>query len=190
MKEFHSHGIHFEYPDGWRINQDLDGNRVVITLQGPGTAFWMVSICRDRPDREQLMQEALGSFREDYLGCDIYDGKGQICLLPTLAQDVDFIHHDLINSASLLACETDDATLLVLSQVSDVDKAEVDEDLKAISESLMYEPSDYEEDGEPEANVFEYDNLFRHAAVDDPEPTQEPEAKPVATKVAESSSEQ
>ena len=78
MKEFHSHGIHFEYPDGWRINQDIDGNRVVLTLTGPGTAFWMVSICRDRPDRELLMEEALGSFREDYLGCDIYDGKGEI----------------------------------------------------------------------------------------------------------------
>ena len=182
MKEFHSHGIHFEYPDGWRINQDLDGTRVVLTLTGPGTAFWVVSICRERPDRELLMEEALGSFREDYLGCDIYDGKGEICLLPTLAKCVDFIHHDLISTAELYACETDDATLLVLSQVSDVDKSEADESLAAITESLMYEPSNHDADDEPDGKVFEYDNLFRHAAVDPPEPTPESEARPVEVK--------
>ena len=185
MKEFHSQGIHFEYPDGWRINQDIDGSRVVLTLIGPGTAFWMVSICQDRPDRELLMEEALGSFREDYLGCDIYEGKGEICLLPTLAKDVDFIHHDLISTAMLFACETDDATLLVLSQVSDVDKLEVEEDLNAITESLMYEPSDHEDDDEPEGKIFEYDNLFRHTTVVEPEPTPESEVKPVSAEVNE-----
>ena len=156
MQVFEGHGIRFEHPGGWEVtrNQD-DDEHVSVTVEASRTAFWTVSIMRDRPLVEAVIDSVLESFRSEYDEVDVYESEEAICLLPTASLDIDFVCMELINRASIRVCETDDCTIFVLVQHCDTETAETKSQLRAVTDSLMWEAAD-----DPVANPFEFDNLF------------------------------
>ena len=156
MQVFEAHGIRFEHPDGWTVAQNLeDDEHITISIEASGTAFWMVSLMRDRPPAEVIIDSVLESFRSEYDEVDVYDSTDQICLLPTEACDVDFVCMELINHARIRVCETDDCSLLVLQQFSDQESNDIKRQLDSLTDSLMWESDD-----DPMADPFEFQNLF------------------------------
>jgi hypothetical protein len=72
---------------------------------------------------------------------------------------VDFYELEMVNHASLRACETDNTTIFVLLQMSDTEREANGLLLKAISDSLMWDSGDDDElDGK--LDPFAFDNLF------------------------------
>lgn len=159
MAVFEEHGIRFEYPDGWEISHEHHEEDFSVTVESEGTAFWMLSVLAGRPPAEEVIDAALGSFEAEYDSVDVSENAERICMLPTVAVDVDFYELEMVNHASLRACETDNTTIFVLLQMSDTEREATWPLLKAISDSLMWDSGDDDElDGE--LDPFAFDNLF------------------------------
>ena len=159
MAVYEEPGVRFEYPDNWELSHEHHDEDFSVTIESEGTAFWMLSVLQGRPVAEDVIEAALESFRAEYEPVDVYESEASICMLPTLARDVDFYELEMVNRASLLACETDSTTIFVLFQMSDTERAEAEPLLKAITDSLMCELSDGV-DVDSETGPFAFDNLF------------------------------
>ena len=158
MAVYAEHGVRFEYPDGWGLSHEHEDDDFTVTVESGGTAFWMLSVLSGRPAAEDVVVAALESFKSEYKSLDVYESPEQICLLPTVATEVDFYELEMVNRASLRACETDSTTIFVLSQMADSERDEVGPQLKAIFDSLMCESDDADVDNE--SGPFAFDNLF------------------------------
>lgn len=156
MQVFEAHGIRFEHPEGWAVTQNQeDAEHVTVSVEATGTAFWMISIMRDRPPSDAIVDSVLDSFRSEYDDVDVYESDVRICLLPTESYDLDFVCMELINHARIRVCETDDCSILVLQQFSDQETAEIQSHLDTMTDSLTWESA-----GDPMADPFGYQNLF------------------------------
>ncbi len=159
MSVYEGHGVRFEYPSDWEISQDKDEGNTAVTVESGGTAFWMLSILEERPEAQDVIQAALESLQAEYEVCDVYESSEQICLLPTEGCDVDFTCLEMINRASLRACEGDTSSLFGLYQTSDIETDEMAPQLQAITKSLSWEVAgDLDENFG--ADPAEFDNLF------------------------------
>ena len=158
MAVYEEHGVRFEYPDGWELSHEHHDEDFTVTVESGGTAFWMLSVLAGRPAAEDVVAAALESFKTEYDSLDVYESADRICLLPTVATEVDFYELEMVNRASLRACETDSTTIFVLSQMADTEREEIGPQLKAISDSLMCESDDADLDDE--SGPFAFDNLF------------------------------
>ena len=158
MAVYEEHGVRFEYPDGWELSHEHHDEDFNVTVESGGTAFWMLSVLAGRPAAEDVVAAALESFKTEYDSLDVYESADRICLLPTVATEVDFYELEMVNRASLRACETDATTIFVLSQMADTEREDVGPQLKAISDSLMCESDDA--DFDDESGPFAFDNLF------------------------------
>ena len=159
MAVYEEHGVRFEYPDGWELSHEHHDEDFTVTVESGGTAFWMLSVLSGRPVAEDVIEAALDSFRSEYEPVDVYESDDSICMLPTVAKDVDFYELEMVNRASLRVCETDSTTIFVLSQMADTEREEVGPLLKVISDSLMCDSGD---EGElvDDLAPFAFDNLF------------------------------
>lgn len=159
MAVFDEHGVRFEYPDGWELSHEHHDDDLSVTVESEGTAFWMLSVLQGRPAAEDVISAAVESFKAEYESLDVYESADRICMLPTVATEIDFYELEMVNYASLRACETDDTTLFVLLQMSDTERAEAGPLLKAISDSLTWDSGD-DELLDDAAAPFAFDNLF------------------------------
>jgi hypothetical protein len=159
MAVYEEHGVRFEYPDGWEISHEHQDEDFTVTVESEGTAFWMLSVLSGRPAAEEVIDAALGSFETEYDSVDVCENKEQICMLPTVAVEVDFYELEMVNHASLRACETDDTTIFVLLQMSDTERESDGPLLKAISDSLMWDSGD-DDELNAELDPFAFKNLF------------------------------
>jgi hypothetical protein len=133
---YEGNGIRFRYPGYWEIVEQTGDESTSITVASPETSFWSVSLFRDFPSPQQLIASAIEAFREEYDEVDVYPSADILGDRPGLAQDVDFVCFELINSAYLRAFQTDRFTVLVLYQGFDGELAETRPLLEAISASL------------------------------------------------------
>lgn len=157
MAVYEEHGVRFEYPDNWELSHEHHDEDFSVTVESEGTAFWMLSVLQGRPVAEDVIEAALESFRGEYDPVDVYESEDSICMLPTVARDVDFYELEMVNRASLRVCETDSTTIFVLLQMSDTEREEAEPLLKAITDSLMCESDD---DGMAGSDPFAFENLF------------------------------
>lgn len=162
MKTFQGHGISFQYMPTWEITREIGSDRIDIAVLGPGTAFWVLSLIQHRTNLDDLVNEAVSSFIDEYGTCDTYPSDESICLLPTVGKDVDFFHQDLITRVSIRACEGEVDSILLVYQLADVDKDESFDILKAMTDSLVLESYDQtdEELDDTDIPAFQFHNLF------------------------------
>ena len=156
MQVYEAHGVRFEYPDDWKISIDEDNDQTAVTVEGPGTAFWTLSIISERPPAEEIIESALQCFEEEYTNVDVYEVDERICLLPTIARDLEVISLDLVSKVSLRVCETDDFSIFTMLQFADAEADTAEKALKAINASLTWETDEETPTGDP----FDFDNLF------------------------------
>ena len=136
QNSYHEHGVRFQYPSHWELTERQSPNEVTITVSSPETSFWSLVMFFDRPSPENLIESAIGAFREEYDEIDVYPAEAMLCARTNVARDVEFVCLDLINSAFVRAFQTSLFSALILYQGTDCELEESKEILESISASL------------------------------------------------------
>ena len=147
MNEVYSaHGVHFEFPDRWELAEESTGSDVFVTVSSPETSFWSLTLFRDRPSPQQVLTEAVEAYQDEYEELDAYPGEGTLAGRRGLSCDLEFVCLEMINSAFLRVCRTDEFTALVLYQGTDHELNDTRPLLEQITKTLTFEPSEEHED--------------------------------------------
>lgn len=140
MTSYHDHGVRFEYPDGWDLEEERFGTETHIGVSGEGSSFWSLVLFDDRPDPETVLDTALGAFRDEYEELDEYDvAESGTPGEEIAARDLQFVCMELVSSAFLRAFRGPFATGLVLYQGEDRELEETGELLDGITQSLDWD---------------------------------------------------
>jgi hypothetical protein len=122
VKEFDAHGLRFRYPGSWTVSDDTTDDKIAVTVQSDGSAFWTVAVFPDAPQPARVVESAVAAYRDDYPELDVYppetraDTRGTV-----LSRDLEFVCLELIAAARIESFQTGGATVLVLFQGSDVE---------------------------------------------------------------------
>lgn len=135
---FDDHGIRFEYPADWELDVTDDGPRLTVSVQSAtGLAFALVTVDDDRPEPEDLADEALAALREEYPTLHVIPALEVIDGHKAVGHDVEFMSLDLNNAGAIRAFRTPRRTIFVLAQWSDdLEGEEAELTLKALRRSL------------------------------------------------------
>lgn len=140
---YDDHGIRFQFPDEWELNEDLNDNELSISINSPGTSFWSLTVDFENRSPEMLVKSAIDAFRQAYQDVDSYTVESKICGRPTVARDLDFLWLELTNSAFLRAFRTERFSALVLYQETDHELEESLPILELITHSLECDEDDF-----------------------------------------------
>lgn len=122
MQEFAGHGVRFRYPESWAVTDESTDEKVAVTVQSDGTAFWTVAVFPDAPRPERVVESAIAAYREDYTEIDVYPVETKNGPHgPIVTRDLEFVCLELIAAAHVEAFETGGKTVLVLFQASDAE---------------------------------------------------------------------
>ena len=134
---YDNHGIRFEYPQGWELDETDDGLRVTASVSAPdGVAFAIVTADEDRPDPEAVAGEALAAMREEYPSLEAVPANEEIGGQSAVGHDVDFFSLDVANSCVIRCYRSKRRTVLVFAQWADIEGDEPEEALRLLKRSL------------------------------------------------------
>ena len=136
---FEDGGIKFRYPENWKLEREDSDTGWTVSLQSPGTAFMMVCLREDMPTTDQLAEAALDALREDYPELEADDCVDSIGGQPAIGHDIRFFSLDLTNTCWTRSFYSNQGTVLVLCQTSDLELEKNGPVLKAICASLEVE---------------------------------------------------
>jgi hypothetical protein len=135
---FDKQGVRFLYPDNWELSEDTStADSLTVTLQSPGSAFWLLRIlgCENPPER--LIAEVLNSMRQEY-------GEVEASMLQQPLDDVDSVGYDmqfycldLLVHSHVRSFVADDRTYLMMYQAEDREFDEVLPVFMAVITSLL-----------------------------------------------------
>lgn len=136
---FEEDGIRFAYPENWSLERSDEDEGWTVTLQGPGTAFVLLSYRTDMPTAEDMADTALEALREDYPELESEEHIDTLAGQMAFGHDVRFFSLDMTNTAWLRTIYSGGGTLLVLCQSTDAELATSEPVLRAICASLEVE---------------------------------------------------
>ncbi|QDU37584.1 hypothetical protein Mal4_18990 [Maioricimonas rarisocia] len=129
-------GIQFRYPEDWELSEEGGSSELSVTVSDEGTSFWSVTLLRDRPSPEHVLDAAVEAFRDDYAEVDVYPTMTEIAHRPAFARDIEFVYLEMLNSAFLRAFQDEQHTVLVFYQATDTELDEVGPVFEAICASV------------------------------------------------------
>ena len=134
---FERNGVRFQYPPGWQLEVESEGDDGwTASVQGPGTAFLVVSFCPGVEDPSEVVDAAVEGLRADYPELDAEDAVDTIAGQPSIGADVNFSHFDLTNTCWIRAVPTGEGSVLVMGQCTDEELDEQGAALKGIMATL------------------------------------------------------
>lgn len=140
MKEFHAHGLRFEYPATWSAVDESSEEKTAVTVQSNGSTFWTVAVFSDGPQPERVLESAIAAYRDDYPELDVYPSETRSEPRGTVVgRDLEFVCLELIAAARIEAFQSGDATVMVLFQGSDAELASHRPLLDAMTASVKVE---------------------------------------------------
>ncbi len=133
-------GIRFLYPDNWKVQEDTPQPHVhCVTLQSPGSGFWMLQTLESNESLEQLTSEVLASVREDYEEVEVHPAHEDVEGIPLSGYDLQFYCLDFVVSAKVRSFSLPDRVCLLLFQAEDSEFEKVVPVFAAITASLIQE---------------------------------------------------
>ena len=135
---YDDHGVRFEYPAEWELDEAEDGPRITVSVQSPGgLAFALVTVDDDRPAPSEFIDEALAALKDEYPTLEAFPATETIDGHEAVGHDVEFLSLDLNNACAIRAFQTPRRTIFVLAQWSDdLEGEEAESALKALRRSL------------------------------------------------------
>jgi len=134
---YRNFGIQFRYPEKWTLNEEEgDEEQVTITVMRDPACFWSLTLLAERPAPEEVLDEALDAYQEEYPDVEVREVKATIARRPAVAIDVDFFCMELCNTAHLRAFQSEQHTLFVMYQVTDHEEGETYPEFDEITKSL------------------------------------------------------
>ena len=140
MQEFNENGVRFEYPDNWTLERQDDGEgHWTVTVQSPGTAFFLVALRDAETTPAEIIDATLETLNEEYPGVEAEDVVETFAGQPAIGHQAHFFSMDMTITAWTRAFSCADGTVLVLSQLADMEEDEVEPELKAMAKSFRVE---------------------------------------------------
>src|SRR4051812_39335038 len=133
---FDDGGVHFRYPENWRLEREENDTGWTVSVQSPETAFLMLCMREDMPDTEEVAETALEALREVYPDLEADECTDSIAGQPAVGHDIQFFSLDLTNTCWTRSFYSARGTVLVLCQASDLEQDKNIPVLKAICASL------------------------------------------------------
>lgn len=134
---YRGHGVQFEYPEHWAIQEESGADQTTISVQSPGTTYWTLSLFEDRPDAEQVAESVIAAYEEMYEELDIYEPDVQVLGVPAIARELDFVCLDLVSTASLIVFQSLKYTILITFQGEDRDLDKTRPVVELMTRSLL-----------------------------------------------------
>lgn len=124
--EYHGPGFRFRHPVDWGVEEGPPEEEFTVTVRprGETTAFWSVTVLRDRPPPQLTLRAILRAFEEEYAELDSYPVEERIAGQEALGRDLEFICLELTNSAFVRVLRTRAFTLVILAQATDTELEE------------------------------------------------------------------
>lgn len=116
---YRQHGILFEVPKGWEVEEQATEHGDVTITVTDGAAFWALTLMWERPEVERVLQEAKQAFEEEYEELDIEEVREKISRRDCEGVDIEFVCMEFINHVSLRSFRTGRFTAFVMSQMTD-----------------------------------------------------------------------
>lgn len=135
-KFYEDDGIQFLYPDSWTLEREENENGWSITVQSPGTAFILIICDQGMPDSEELADATLEALKNDYPELEYEPVIENLCGQPAVGHNIQFFSLDLGNSCKTRCVYSQDGTILVMTQSSDIEHEKYGPAMQALSSSL------------------------------------------------------
>jgi hypothetical protein len=136
VARFEADGIAFRYPENWSLERDEQETGWSVTVQSPETAFLILTFDTDGPDIGAIADAALETLRAEYPDLESDPAVESIAGQPAVGHDVRFFSFDLTNSAGIRAFRSENGTVLVLWQFTDLEYDRSEPVLRAIRTSI------------------------------------------------------
>ncbi|MDG1895009.1 MAG: hypothetical protein P8J37_08875 [Fuerstiella sp.] len=133
---YNNHGVVFLYPDIWQVEEETDGQDVIITVSSTGTCFWTLRILPASPAPPQTVESCVTAFQEEYEDAEVEQVDTVLAEMPAYSRDVSFFCMELLNTAALRSVRTSDFTLLVWWQATSHELDELRSVLDQMTESV------------------------------------------------------
>ncbi len=133
-------GIRFDYPAGWELEVNDDGETTTVALQcDDGPAFAIITLDDSRPDPVEVAEEALEALREEYPGLEVGPPAPRETLggFRAVGHDAEFFSLDMVAACAIRCCRTPRRTILVFGQwATPGDGDDPGDQLRALCRSL------------------------------------------------------
>jgi len=134
---FDENGIRFQYPENWEMDrQETDGGWTV-SVQSPGTAFFMVSFDGDMPEPQAMADTAQEALRSEYPALESEEASERLAGRAAVGHNVRFFSLDLTNTVWLRSFSCDEGTVLVMWETNDLELDRIGPVLEAMCVSLQ-----------------------------------------------------
>ncbi|CAN5416291.1 hypothetical protein BH10PLA2_BH10PLA2_22620 [soil metagenome] len=133
---FDESGLRFQYPENWKLVKEASEEGWTLIVQSPETAFFLLTLREDSPDPQVLVDTALTALREDYEDLEAESAVDSLAGLPAIGHDIRFFSLDLTNTCWTRSMETEQGTILLMCQCTDLESEINQTVLRAMCSSL------------------------------------------------------
>jgi hypothetical protein len=132
------HEIRFAYPDNWELSEEYQGSDShCVTLQSPGSAFWMLQAVAAPKSIERLATESLRSVKQEYGDVEVVRVQEEIEGTPSIGYDLYFYCLDLLVSSQIRCFTLNNRSCVLLCQAEDTEFDRTRPVFAAITASLF-----------------------------------------------------
>jgi hypothetical protein len=139
IQTFERDGVRFQYPDSWAVEAEDAEAGWTVSVTSPQTAFVVVSLRPEAHDPAELADQTLDAIRSEYKELDAENAVETVAGMLAIGHDIDFLTLDTSIVCRTRCFDTPAGPLLVMTQVSEYDRAANEPVLKAIVTSLRIE---------------------------------------------------
>ncbi len=133
-------GVRFLYPDNWKVQEENPQPQThCVTLQSPGSAFWMLQLMQTEESPERLSAEVLYSFKQDYDEVEVSRIEEEIHGTPSIGYDIQFYCLDFVVASQIRSFHLLDRACVLLIQAEDSEFEQMEPVFRAITASLFQE---------------------------------------------------
>jgi hypothetical protein len=133
---FDDTGIHFLYPDNWRLERETSDDGWTVSVQSPGTAFLLLTVDENDSSPEEMLTTAREALQADYPDLEVEDCIDTLAGLPAVGHNMRFISLDLTNTCWTRSFYSEAGTVMVLCQCNDLESEVNEPVLRAMCASL------------------------------------------------------
>ncbi len=131
-------GVRFLYPENWTVQEENPQPQThCVTLQSPGSGFWMLQIMQTSQSPERLAAEVLHSFKQDYDEIEVSRVDDEIQGTPSVGYDLQFYCLDFVVSSTVRSFPLIDQVCVLVCQAEDNEFERIGPVFDAITTSLL-----------------------------------------------------
>ncbi len=132
------HEIRFVYPENWELREEYQSAEThCVTLQSPGSGFWMLQAVQTAKSPELLAAEALRSVKQEFGDVEVVRIEEELEGIPAVGYDMLFYCLDFVVSSKVRSFASDGRSYVLLWQAEDTEFSAISPVFSAITASLL-----------------------------------------------------